>query len=219
MPDDYTLSILSIASTIITLVLFFSPWATFKEVQSKKSVGTLSCTPFIFTLLNCVLWVGYGALTSNAVVPFVNSIGAATSIYYIFIFYTNSLPLQKEKLNYHIGGALAFLGLTCVYIYMSGEDKVFRLGVICSIVSIVMFAAPLEKMLLVISTKSTESMIFPFAVMSTLCGLSWTLYGYMLGDTFVFMPNLLATLLGLVQLSLFAFFDRTSVRGDRKEVV
>lgn len=55
--------------------------------------------------------------------------------------------------------------------------------------------------------------------MSFLCGLSWTLYGYLLGDKFVFIPNLLATILGLIQLTLFVLYPIGKDRIDRKEIV
>jgi len=200
--------ILSPIATIITIAVFLSPWKTVQEIQATKNVGSLSCNPFISTFMNCLLWITYGYLSANNTVLFVNCVGLSTSVYYIYVFYTNISRLEKDKLNKTL--IMAGVIISAVYFYgfvMTGEnDVVFNMGVFASVFSIIMFGAPLEKMVTVIRTKSTESMIFPLALMSFVCALSWSFYGYLIGDKFVLIPNAMASVLSALQLALFVLY-------------
>jgi len=80
------------------------------------------------------------------------------------------------------------------------------LGGIGAVVTVLMFASPLSQMMVVVYSKSTETMSLPLSATSAAATLSWTLYGYLRGDAFVMVPNGLGLLLALLQLSLFVIY-------------
>jgi len=202
----------SVFATAITIAVFLSPWKTIQEIKASKNVGSLSCVPFISTFMNCFLWITYGYFSGNNVLILVNGVGLICSIYYIFTYHSNIARLEKDKLNKTLIIEGTILGAILFYIfYVSGaNDQVFNMGIFASVFSIIMFAAPLEKTLTVIRTKSTESMIFMLSLMSVLCAASWAILGYVIGDRFMMVPNLMATGLSLLQLTLFAVYPSST---------
>lgn len=62
-----------------------------------------------------------------------------------------------------------------------------------------------------IKTQSTESISFYLCSFNFIVGLEWFIYGVLINDLFVQIPNLLGALLGLVQLSLFFKYPSQSL--------
>jgi len=209
----------SFVATAITIAVFLSPLKTIQDVSSKKNVGSLSCNPFIFTFMNCILWITYGYLSSTYVVLCVNMVGLSASVYYIYVYYSNVSRLEKDKLNKTLSMAATLLAAVYFYTFVlsSEYDTAFNMGIFASVFSILMFGAPLEKMLTVIRTKSTESMIFPLALMSFLCAVSWAILGYYIEDKFVMIPNAMATVLSGMQLVLFFIYPSLN-KGNFEKV-
>lgn len=60
---------------------------TFRKVIMQKSVGDYSGTPYVTTLLNCLLWVFYGssAVTNTTLIISINGAGLALEAVYICI--------------------------------------------------------------------------------------------------------------------------------------
>ena len=67
-----------------------------------------------------------------------------------------------------------------------------------------------------IKTRSTESLSFPLCLANFVCASLWALYGLMLNDYFVMIPNLIGTVLGFAQVSLFNKFPSLSVATRSK---
>jgi solute carrier family 50 (sugar transporter) len=63
----------------------------------------------------------------------------------------------------------------------------------------------------VIKTQSTESISFYLCSFNFIVGLEWFIYGLLINDRFVQIPNLLGALLGIVQLSLFTKYPSQSL--------
>lgn len=59
------------------------------------------------------------------------------------------------------------------------------LGLVCSLVTILFFAAPLASFFHVIRIKSTESLPFPIIFASFIVSVQWLFYGIILNDMFI----------------------------------
>lgn len=68
------------------------------------------------------------------------------------------------------------------------------------------FAAPLTVLMHVIKTKSAESLPLPLIATSFIVSLEWLIYGIIISDPFIQLPNFLGCLLSLSQLSLFVCY-------------
>uniref|UniRef100_A0AC34G818 Sugar transporter SWEET1 n=1 Tax=Panagrolaimus sp. ES5 TaxID=591445 RepID=A0AC34G818_9BILA len=58
----------------------------------------------------------------------------------------------------------------------------------------------------VISTKSTESLPFALCVANMVVSVQWLLYGFLINDFYIKMPNIVAVIISAVQLSLFVIY-------------
>nr|GMC49676.1 bidirectional sugar transporter SWEET1-like [Ipomoea batatas] len=65
---------------------------------------------------------------------------------------------------------------------------------------------------MVIRTKSVEFMPFFLSLFVFLCGTSWFVYGLLGKDPFIAVPNGVGSMLGMVQLMLYAIY-----RGNKGE--
>ena len=85
------------------------------------------------------------------------------------------------------------------------------LGLVGSSLAVCFFGAPLASLAHVIKTGSTEVLPFPIILSSFFVSGQWWLYGIILDDNFIIVPNFLGWCLATFQLLLFAYFP-----GKRK---
>ena len=83
-------------------------------------------------------------------------------------------------------------------------------GLLCCSVGVFFFASPLIKLRHVIMTKNTEVLPFPIILTSFFVTLQWFIYGYLLGDSFIQIPNFLGCILSAIQLTLFVIYPSKS---------
>ena len=80
------------------------------------------------------------------------------------------------------------------------------LGIVGSSLAVCFFASPLASLAHVIRTGSTEVLPFPIILSSFFVSGQWWLYGIILNDNFVKIPNFLGWLLASFQLMLFVLY-------------
>ena len=91
------------------------------------------------------------------------------------------------------------------------ENISFYLGIVCGTICVIMFGSPLSTIKTVLETKSTESMPFLMCVMGFACSFSWMVYGSLINDYFVLIPNLGGFLVGSIQMLLFVAFRKSKM--------
>ncbi|KAJ7948810.1 Bidirectional sugar transporter SWEET [Quillaja saponaria] len=210
-----------IAGNIFAFGLFVSPIPTFRRVVRNRSTEQFSGLPYVYALLNCLITLWYGTpLVSldNLLVVTVNSVGAVFQLVYTTLYMIYTEPAKKVKMA---GLLLAIFGLFAIIVVGSLQiaDSIVRRNVVgwlsCgSLIS--MFASPLFIINLVIRTKSVEFMPFHLSLSTFLMSTSFFIYGMLNEDAFVFMPNGIGTILGIVQLALY-FHYRSFSREEYRE--
>lgn len=65
------------------------------------------------------------------------------------------------------------------------EEAKNSLGIVCCVVTILFFAAPLASFLHVVRVKNTESLPFPIILASFVVSMQWLMYGMLLEDKFI----------------------------------
>ncbi|KAH9539468.1 hypothetical protein CY35_15G059700 [Sphagnum magellanicum] len=204
------LMVVGIIGNLCSFALFLVPMITFRKVIMRKSVGDYSGTPYVTTLLNCLLWVFYGsrAVTNTTLIISINGAGLALEAIYISIHLFYGTADSRKK----VGGATFMVVVTyvimaiCVMWKVALENRELVVGSICVVVNILMYAAPLTIMRNVIKTKSVVSMPIGLSVASFFNGLIWTAYGGIKGDKFILIPNGLGLLFCISQFILYACY-------------
>ncbi|KAJ1526800.1 hypothetical protein ONE63_008371 [Megalurothrips usitatus] len=207
----------SLASTasLSTVLLFMTGMFTANKILKRKSVGDDSYAPFITGFLSCSLWLRYGTLIEDPTITLVNTIGAFLHFSYLTIYISHSK--SQVGILKQVTPALLFLLLVLFYTYYLEENVdiiKFHVGLIASAITIAFFAAPLTKLMHVIRYRSVECLPFPMIAASFLVSAQWLLYGFILNDPFITVPNSLGCFLSFVQLMLF-FIYPTSTDGTK----
>lgn len=213
-----------IAGNIFAFGLFVSPIPTFRRIIRNQSIEHFSGLPYIYALLNCLICTWYGTpLISydNVLVMTVNSIGAVFQISYIILYI---IYADKDKKMKMLGLLLAVFGLIAIIIAGSLQivDREVRwifVGLLSCASLISMFASPLFIINLVIRTKSVEFMPFYLSLSTFLMSTSFLLYGIFNFDAFIYVPNGIGTILGIVQLALYFYFKRKSVEDSTEPLL
>lgn len=86
----------------------------------------------------------------------------------------------------------------------------FSTGYLCCLVTVVFFAAPCCMLLQVFRMKSTEMLPFPLILTSFCVSVQWFIFGILINDSFLQIPNFLGALLSGTQLLLFLIYPSKS---------
>ncbi|CAN6561168.1 unnamed protein product [Malus baccata var. baccata] len=210
-----------IAGNIFAFGLFVSPIHTFRRIMRNRATEEFSGLPYIYALLNCLISMWYGSpiiSPDNIMVMTVNSVGAVFQLVYITLFIIYAERTKKMRM---LGLLAAVCGLIAIIVYGSLQipDAALRrlvVGVLSCASLISMFASPLFIINLVIRTKSVEFMPFYLSLSTFLMSTSFLLYGIFNFDLFVYVPNGVGTILGIVQLALY-FHYKDSSKGNSRE--
>ncbi|XP_038121440.1 sugar transporter SWEET1 isoform X1 [Culex quinquefasciatus] len=225
--DNYSFQdVLGTSATISTVLQFLTGSVICHRYIRKKSTGETSGFPFVSGFLSyvcigflkkcfikslkCFLWLKYGMLTQEHVVIFVNIIGSVLFFSYVLVYFTFSI--NKRIVIRQFLGACVFIMLCTIYTtYESNKEKAVNVsGLVCCCVGVLFFASPFTKLAHVIHTKNTESLPFPIIIASFIVSLQWFIYGLLIGDKFIQVPNLLGCLLSAIQLMLYVIYPSRS---------
>nr|CAD7395639.1 unnamed protein product [Timema cristinae] len=151
----------------------------------------------------CSLWLRYGFFIRDNSIILVNTFGASLQLAYVITYY---LYCVKKSL-------VCRQMFTACTVLVYETDLIVakhRVGLLCCFVTIIFFAAPLTMLAHVIRVKSAETLPFSLILATFVVSAQWFLYGYLLNDFFIQVPNALGTALSGFQLSLFVIYRSDS---------
>merc|ERR1719203_22926 len=93
---------------------------------------------------------------------------------------------------------------------LSHDSKVSIIGIINNLNLIIFFGAPLSTIKTVIYTKNSSSIHRWLMITSTLNAAFWGIYGLVLLDPYIVIPNVLGFIFGLIQMLLTCCYPRRS---------
>ncbi|KAF7828113.1 Bidirectional sugar transporter SWEET4 [Senna tora] len=221
---DIARTVVGILGNIISGFLFLSPVPTFVRICKKGSVEQYSATPYLATLVNCMVWTLYGlpiVHPHSILVVTINGSGCVIELVYIALFLIYSQRKQRIKVLVWLLIELLFiftLTLLTLLLAHSHKKRSSIVGTVCIVFNIMMYASPLAIMKVVITSKSVEFMPFFLSLASFGNGVAWTTYALIRFDPFITIPNGLGTLLSVAQLLLYATYYNSTKRiiAERK---
>ncbi|XP_047317782.1 bidirectional sugar transporter SWEET2-like [Impatiens glandulifera] len=226
--DHYNIwkDVAGIAGNIFAFGLFVSPVDTFRRIIKSKSTELFSGLPYIYALLNCLLSAWYGSplvSTGNTMVMSVNILGIVFQITYISVFITyaeRDKKMKKLGLLLAIFSLFAAVAVGSLFITQLVTRRVF-VGCLSGGALISMFASPLFVIKLVIRTRSVEYMPFYLSLSTFLMSTAFFVYGVLNSppDPFIYVPNGIGTLLGIVQLALYFYYKDKSPTSNREPLI
>lgn len=158
---------------------------------------------------NCTIASIYGILIDDLPLLITNYPCAIISIVYMMMYwkYADAKPRIKSIAVAFMALAIV-VGLGVIAAYIPKVSRELMFGIIMCGTGIVLYGSPLIKMYDVIRSRSTNGMPFYFSVADLICTTVWIIYGIMVVNIFMIIPNSVGALLSLMQLSLFALFGQ-----------
>jgi len=199
------------AGNFFALGLFLSPIPTFSRITKNKSTEQFSGLPYIFALLNCLICTWYGlpfVSRNNILVTTVNGTGAIFQLFYISLYIVYSQKEARVKMVVLLSLVMAiFISIVLVtYEFMKQPLRKVFVGSLSVFSLVSMFASPLSIIKLVIETHSVEYMPFYLSLSTLLMSASFFTYGFLGQDPFVYVPNGIGSVLGMIQLGLYFYY-------------
>ncbi|EEY68509.1 uncharacterized protein PITG_04981 [Phytophthora infestans T30-4] len=109
-------------------------------------------------------------------------------------------------------GAVNCLGvlLGAIFSGVYDDDIAKVLGYCADVLAIIMFGSPLLQLGEVVKTRNSEVIAAPMAISGAINGVFWSIYGIMVTDYYVIVPNVISGCLCFVQVFLIVVFPRKS---------
>lgn len=191
----------------ISILFFIIPITIMLELYRSKDTSKIPYLLFIFTILNCEFWCIYGIKIDAWPVWLCNSVGLVTNHIYITMYFIYLNVSVNRKIFFIAGLYASFvISFSIVFIFV---DNIKIIGNIAMIWNILMFAAPLQKLVEVIKKK--DSSFIPIWVSATMvfCSIIWIAYGYFKErDTFIIIPNSIGLTICVIQVVLYFIFKK-----------
>jgi len=203
--EDYR-DLVSTLATVATICQFLTGSSICREFIRKGSTGDVSSLPLVMGALTNWCWFRYGLLVEDTALIVVNGVGASLNSLYSACFYAYS-GIRRRSVQIQVVGALSFYLTLLAYIHHVDLDYgINTCGMVAAGLAVGFFASPLANLGNVLRTRSTETLPFPMIVANFILTGLWVLYGSIIGDTFVKVPNGLGWLLSTIQLILFCIY-------------
>eukprot|EP00301_Raphidiophrys_heterophryoidea_P010613 c1579_g1_i1.p1 GENE.c1579_g1_i1~~c1579_g1_i1.p1 ORF type:complete len:252 (-),score=61.28 c1579_g1_i1:121-876(-) len=209
-------------ATLASTILFLSPIPVVRNIVLWKDVKKFSCFPWVVSLFQCSLWVVYAIITPDRLQPLVtNLIGVLLEGVYVALYFMNAKGEAKRHTTIMLAvvGALFVLIVTVVLLAVphwtwvkpldpkstDSRETVF-LGMICVVINIIMYGSPLSVLSIVIKTKSVEFMPLSLTVGTFLSSCMWGVYGLIVKDVNISIPNGSGLVLALIQFVVYGMY-------------
>ncbi|XP_035730168.1 sugar transporter SWEET1-like [Vespa mandarinia] len=204
-------NILATSASICTILQFLAGVLVCRKYIKNGTTGDSSSLAFITCYMSCSLWLRYGLLIGDSFIVLVNIFGTILQVCYVLIFMLYSV--KKSVTLRQFAAATCFLAIVYFYVaYETNKEIAAKyIGLISCSVTILFFASPLVMLAHVLRIKNTESLPFPIILASLIVSCQWFVYGYLINDQFIQMPNFMGCILSAFQLSLFCLYPNKRV--------
>uniref|UniRef100_A0A0D9XSD1 Bidirectional sugar transporter SWEET n=1 Tax=Leersia perrieri TaxID=77586 RepID=A0A0D9XSD1_9ORYZ len=207
---------------IISFMTYLAPLPTFYRIYKSKSTQGFQSIPYVVALFSAMLWIYYALLKSDeCLLITINSAGCVIETIYIavYLFYApKKAKMFTAKLLLLVNVGVFGLILLLTLLLSSGPHRLIILGWVCVGFSVSVFVAPLSIIRLVVRTKSVEFMPFSLSFSLTISAVVWFLYGLLIRDKYVALPNVLGFTFGVIQMGLYAIYRNSTPKAPTKEI-
>ncbi|KAF7288023.1 sugar transporter SWEET1 [Rhynchophorus ferrugineus] len=212
-------NILATSASVCAILQFSTGLLTARKIIHNKSTGDISAFPFVSGLLSTSLWLKYGFLIDDNSLIAVNTIGAIIFFSCVAVFFIYSIKKSNIARQFLISLLVLIIILMRIHRIDNVDESRQTLGFISSGVTILFFASPFASLYHVIKVKNTESLPFYLIASTFIVSLQWLVYGILLEDTFIQIPNFIGSLLSLIQLGLFIIYPSKNQKNYSNSII
>ncbi|TVU21157.1 hypothetical protein EJB05_30781, partial [Eragrostis curvula] len=146
---DSTLFIVGVIGNIVSVLVFVSPIKTFCRIVKGGSTEEFEPSPYVFTLLNALLWLYYGLTKPDGfLVATVNGFGAVMEVIYVILFIVYAVDHDTRIRTARLAAAVDIASFGVVFLITTFAIselslRIMVIGMICMCLNIVMYGSPL----------------------------------------------------------------------------
>ncbi|KAM3406490.1 hypothetical protein ACQJBY_000532 [Aegilops geniculata] len=207
---------------VISFMTYLAPLPTFYRIYKNKSTQGFQSVPYVVALFSAMLWIYYALLKSDEYLLItINSAGCVIETIYIVLYLAyahKQARIFTAKILLLLNVGVFGLILLLTLLLTAGERRIVMLGWVCVGFSVSVFVAPLSVIRLVVRTRSVEFMPFSLSLSLTASAVVWFLYGLLIKDKYVALPNILGFAFGVIQMGLYALYRNATPRPAPKEL-
>jgi solute carrier family 50 protein (sugar transporter) len=197
-----------------TMLVILSPCVALARVVKTKDIGSVSVLPLLLLLSSSHMWMMYGAIADLIFPVFsIFVVGEIAAVGYL-VTYWRYAGDQRTVVARRAAITASILAIATLYAVLgslghtnqSHHYVVVTMGLMADIALVLLYGAPLEKVAIVLRTKSAACIQAPMVLAGTINNVSWLSYGILTSNWFIIGPNCLFITIHSFQLGLCIIF-------------
>lgn len=190
---------------ILAHCIWFSSMKSVLQVKKSKDIGDLNVLPFGPSLMNTICWVAYGIIVQDWYLLLANTTGVVIALFYLLVTirYTKE-HVFDQMISILLFGSSSFIIITVILTFFDWSFQTIDLVATlhANFWLMLLYASPMSTIGQVIKMKSSASLEFKLCLAFVLNGSLWFVYGLVIQNYGVCIPNGIGALLSMVQLAL-----------------
>ena len=208
--------IVSWTATVLGFGLKASPVVLFYQIAiGNKKIEIVPEMLIICNILSAELWLSYWLRIGNKMAPIVSSsvsfiLGVIFSIIYLYYF------SEKRCSKLFIYTLMEFGSIALLY-YTLSLTELKIVGFVANCVNILNFISPAQRILRVCREKNYSLIPIATTVLGCISSFLWLVFGILIFDLNVIIPNTLSVLISLFNTSIWIYFYCTAKEKKGKD--
>ena len=210
-PPSWVLLFVPSLAVFVNVAMWVSALPAILNARITKNLGDLNPLPLAVMFVQCVGWVMYGGIIKDYFIYFANLPGVCLGLFYVIsaiALSTKNKVGEVESYNYRsgewflIGGVLFWLIVGLIVMSVEKALGETFLGGVCMSGALLYYIAPLSSAWVVITTKNSASLYLPMLIANLVNAALWFIYGFYIGNVFIYGPNAAGATLSFIQIIL-----------------
>jgi uncharacterized protein with PQ loop repeat len=214
---EFLIQLSAILGNLTIILLYTVPYKDILEIYKTKDTEKFPSAILVINIVNTFFWTIYAILTNQIGLLVGNLYGLTLNCIY-WITYVYCLKISSEKKLITCLFTLISIPLFFNMWLYKGISKGLT-GYIALTTSSLMSVAPAQNFGKIFREKDNSYIPIRIVVIIFLSGVIWFLYGILVWDMIVILPNVWASLIGFVQIMIYIKFAKPSLtkEEDKKE--
>ena len=208
--------VVPILGMLIAWALGLSPLKRVHQAEMDGTLGDYNPLPSTVFLINSVAWLFYGGLIGNIFIIVLKLVLIVINLQLTLASYKVASEECRRQMEAVIHGGLGVLMLFYVLFFYRVSPFYLQeaFGYVCMTLNLLIFVAPFSTIRLVIIARNSSRIYLPFAVMGFFGTFFWFLYGLVIDEIPLIVPNGIGALLNIFQLILCFFLKRDNIESS-----
>ncbi|KAL3664321.1 hypothetical protein V7S43_010646 [Phytophthora oleae] len=200
-------TVFKVVTLITTLLMRVSLFPDWNRWRKNRNTADMSVWPCVMIFANSYGSLYYAYAIENYLPLFATSmLGVAVGLFMTYSFYLWTTDRSEVVRIFQIALAVLIVVTTYDFLALCGvtgqsqHSTEITLGFIMIAFTTLMYASPMATIIRVVKTKTATSMPFTMGLVNVLNSFCWGVYGGLIHNNFLLIPNIIGVTLSLIQM-------------------